>query len=1019
MNRLFILNFFEFFFKIQKYEFWKVQLCFLYLTIVGAYWVMSATIGDTLFLSKFGEDSKKMLPYVYIGISIVTVLVSLVSDRMLEHFSKLKLISIIEILLGVTVFSFRYIVKIDSGWIFYALVIWLEVCAMLTVTFAYSFIGDFFNSRDAKRVYAYINGGIAFGGILSGYGIELLVDYLAPEDLLYISAGMLFSLGFLPLLINKLYTTVTTEKEEDEETKKIPMLTLFRNPYILFLFLLVFLQVIYWVLLDFQLKSVASKQMNKEEIANFYGAYYGYLGIAQLVVQFFLVRILLNKFGIISSLFITPVIAFIGSAVFFAHPLLMIIAGANLAYLSFTETLDSPAKQLLYFPLPARIRLKAQAFSGGVLGPLGEGMGGVLLLILVFFSGNSEKYSIFIVILSALTILILFLIKPYYTDTLGASLQKKKLNPSDLAKILSSSDAEKILKEILLTGNKETVLFTLNILEQQEDISRYMPLILELTHSKDEHISIEALKLIREKGTIAALPVIEKALEDKRENVCSEAIITYSKFKKEHAFEKISPFLISEKEEIRIAVIVGLAEYSGFYGNLIIFPYLDSLLKSSNEVFRQEAAKAIGKIGGVGSGILIKKLLSDPSEAVRIQAIQSSCLVHDPVLIPELVQNLQNDALKDFSIQAIQKMPPEAVSYIKVEIQRPDIHLIDQMILLQSLTEIGGMESIQLLLEILNSEQNCILLVEAARSLDEIVNTEDYLLDKELLKGVKETIYSNTVLSNKARSEIGDTNRFYAGLYHDHLILNLTVLLHIFSIEYGKKQISNIQIQLFGNDEALKANALELLELIVDKKLEEKYLRLLNILLDKNIPEGKGLTAETIREIESGNNAWLKIITHFTQDKGIHPMETANQIDYYEIISRISFLKKVDLFANIPADYLASIVVLLKEKTFYKNEILFSQGDPGDAFYVIKSGSISVRVNGKEIAVLGEGEGIGEMALIDGESRSATAILREDSELLRLSSSDFNKLLSSYSSITIALLKTLSHRLRLRVMQGT
>jgi CRP/FNR family cyclic AMP-dependent transcriptional regulator len=116
---------------------------------------------------------------------------------------------------------------------------------------------------------------------------------------------------------------------------------------------------------------------------------------------------------------------------------------------------------------------------------------------------------------------------------------------------------------------------------------------------------------------------------------------------------------------------------------------------------------------------------------------------------------------------------------------------------------------------------------------------------------------------------------------------------------------------------------------------------------------------------------------------------------------------------------LASIVPLLKEKTFYKDEILFSQGEIGDAFYLIKTGSISVLANNIEVAVLGPGEGIGEMALIEGETRSATALLKEDSQLFKLSSNDFNKLLTSYSSITISLLKTLSQRLRIRAAKLT
>lgn len=141
-------------------------------------------------------------------------------------------------------------------------------------------------------------------------------------------------------------------------------------------------------------------------------------------------------------------------------------------------------------------------------------------------------------------------------------------------------------------------------------------------------------------------------------------------------------------------------------------------------------------------------------------------------------------------------------------------------------------------------------------------------------------------------------------------------------------------------------------------------------------------------------------------------MEKKNGLDHLEIISRISFLKKVDLFQNVPGDYLASIVELLKEKSYYEGEILFKKGDPGDAFYLIKTGKISILSEDKEVAVILPGQGTGEMSLIDGEPRSATALIKEDSELFRLSSADFHKLLNSYTSITTSLLKTLSQRSR-------
>lgn len=1018
----FIFKAFEFLFKIQKTEFWKVQIFFVFLIFFGAYWTFAATIGDTLFLSSFGDDSRKMIPWVYIGIAIVTVLVSLLTDKLQNTFSKLKLICSVEIILALSVLIFRYAIKFENGFVFYALVIWLEVCALFSLTLIFSYMGDFFNSHDAKRVYAYINGGIAIGGIAAGYGVNILINFVSPENLLFLCALLLLALGIMPILISLKYNTIEMDidtEEGQEEIKYVPTMTLFRNKYILIVFAIVFIQILYWVILDFQLKSMASKELSKIELANFFGLFYHYMGIASLFVQFVLVRVLINRLGLLPSLLITPIISFIGSLIFFLTPRFKIIAAFNIGYLSFSETLNNPAKQLLFFPLSQRIRIKAQVFAGGVLTPLGQGAAGVLLIILVSAIEDPAYYSIFVFILSGVSILLILLLKPFYKKILSASLQKRQLNPSDLVKILSSPGSEEIIKEILLTENNEVTLFTMNAIGSVEDISEYLPIIVNLVDSQNEQIAAQAIRLIRDKGDNSHLPAVTKTMNSKNPLVCSEAIITYCKFKKEMAYERISPFLNSDDEQIRIAVMIGLAEYSGFYGNLVIFPYLNTLLNSQDEKHRLEATKVIGKIGGVGSGILIKKLLNDSSEIVRKEAIQSSWLVRDPILIPELVSNLQIDSLKDFTIQAIQNMPPSAVAFLKEEMLKEELAMTDKLTLIQCMSSIGGEESIQLLIHLLNSNSDCILLFEASKSLAEIVANEHYPVNREWIAETENYIYENIIFAKKARTEIGKQNEFFSSLYYDHAVLNLKILLNLFSIFYKDKQIKNIQLQLFGSNETLIAYALELLEITIPKRDAAKSIPHFSLLLEKGIPEGKGLTEETLHEISSSKNIWLQNITiHANRGANtMKPIET--QIDYYEIISRISFLKKVNLFTDLPADYLASIVPLLKEKTFYKDEILFSQGEIGDAFYLIKTGSISVLANNIEVAVLGPGEGIGEMALIEGETRSATALLKEDSQLFKLSSTDFNKLLNSYSSITISLLKTLSQRLRIRAAKFT
>ncbi len=98
-------------------------------------------------------------------------------------------------------------------------------------------------------------------------------------------------------------------------------------------------------------------------------------------------------------------------------------------------------------------------------------------------------------------------------------------------------------------------------------------------------------------------------------------------------------------------------------------------------------------------------------------------------------------------------------------------------------------------------------------------------------------------------------------------------------------------------------------------------------------------------------------------------------------------------------------------------QTLFREGDPGDALYVVTSGSMGVYVRGganeeRLLALIGTGEAVGEMALLSGENRSATVKAIRDTELLRLSKTQFHHLLKSEPEFVSGLTRILVYRLR-------
>ncbi len=125
-------------------------------------------------------------------------------------------------------------------------------------------------------------------------------------------------------------------------------------------------------------------------------------------------------------------------------------------------------------------------------------------------------------------------------------------------------------------------------------------------------------------------------------------------------------------------------------------------------------------------------------------------------------------------------------------------------------------------------------------------------------------------------------------------------------------------------------------------------------------------------------------------------------------------LSRTPLFAGLSQEALESLVQKLTLVHLGAEEVLFHEGDPGDALYVIVEGEVSVQAEGPprvEMARLGPGAFIGEVALMTDQPRSATVSAVEDAELLRIDRKTLAGVLASHGEVLAAVLRFVRDRL--------
>ena len=128
-------------------------------------------------------------------------------------------------------------------------------------------------------------------------------------------------------------------------------------------------------------------------------------------------------------------------------------------------------------------------------------------------------------------------------------------------------------------------------------------------------------------------------------------------------------------------------------------------------------------------------------------------------------------------------------------------------------------------------------------------------------------------------------------------------------------------------------------------------------------------------------------------------------------------LSSINIFSNLSDNELENLQKVFKPRNYLKNSMIILEEEYGDLVFVVKTGTIKItRVNdeGKEVilALLGPGEIFGELAILDGEARSANALAQENCKLLAINKEDFLDILKHNFSISYSLMCELAKRLR-------
>jgi len=416
---------------------------------------------------------------------------------------------------------------------------------------------------------------------------------------------------------------------------------------------------------------------------------------------------------------------------------------------------------------------------------------------------------------------------------------------------------------------------------------------------------------------------------------------------------------------------------------------------------------------------LVETLLADPDSTVRIAAVEICAALQSPQFVPQLLQLYKSIEIRAYVLSALEKMPETSIPAISEAAGDPNLDEPARDMLLQVLASIGGKTAQKVLWEFFSGNFPLIIRIAAGNALRRMALANQLQAVQEAeFEARLEFLCEEIRLLMQACQEIGDRDEFVWQLLHDHTRLEIENFFQLLAFKYNVHQIEKIRYNFFSPNPIHRSNALELLDDLLPRRIAADIGQLLVAFVKAKATTGRGLSESTAYQLMT-KEPWLKVISIYHLNGGV--LEPGIQVDtgltendseLYLLLDKLFFLKKAPLFKNVPGNYLVSVAKIAQAIQLKGGEILFQQGDQGDAMYLVCSGSISVQINGVEVAQMEVGDALGEMAILDRAPRSASCIAKKDTELLRIADQDFETLVKSQTSVALAVFRTLAERLR-------
>ncbi|WP_437758336.1 MFS transporter [Sorangium sp. So ce1389] len=863
---------------LTRVELHRTALLFCLLFLAALIFVVGRSARDALFLTRFPVTWIAPMWLVY---GAASALAALAYGRIARRLPRARLFVAFALFGAVTFAALRVLIGQEVRAAYLVFYIWSEIIANFTGVLVWAVAQDLHDPRSAKRLFGLIGSGRVVGTVACGFATGGAVTWIGTENLLFVLIAALLAMAALTMVLERRHPLERPPSGAEALLQaRLPRMELWRSRYALTIALLTLVLFAVLTVGDYQFKAIAlTAYPDRDDLARFMAFLYGAVGVLGLIVQLGVTPWVLRRHGVLGGLLAMPAAFTASTVALIASPSLAFAAILKLSDNALQFTIYDATTQLLFFPFPPALRERVRTLVSAIAKPLGYGLGALVLLALAPAAAkgpalvdDAALIGLYSLPLCAATIALIPIVRRGYFDAMRLTLMRRQIDTDGVA---YGPQTRAILTEALYSRAMTQVLFAVDQLRQLDpDLVREA--VPTLARHGSARVRALAVRLAAELGHDGGPDIARAAIHDRNTAVRVAAVDALAAQLREDAHDELLA-LAGESpargvaapasaeapgdEELRIAAIAALLRYCGLDGMLEGAPRLRALLESPSPRERVAAARVLGLAGRASLQRALARLLGDPDPAVRRAAVRASSSVADPRLLPLLADALAERALASAAARAIEALGDAAILELAARLDDDSTPRAARLAIPRVLARLCSQGALDALLAQIDHQDEALrqkVLASASRL------RLSLRAPPAPLPVIRACIDDETVEHVRTREAyIAVRPRVACPLLDQHLLRRLRKglirVLRLCELAYPREVVALVRTHVFGPDPALRANAFEVLESLLDRPLRERLVSLVDRLLELSVafpsrpmPPEAGVVSWIRRELARG-----------------------------------------------------------------------------------------------------------------------------------------------------------------------